>query len=433
MAMRHGLRRLHQHGAAPDRPSRTRRACPMTMDDWDAASARTPQPCVHLRPPARATLIDLYAVRRRAGGHGRARAAAACWTQSALTCTGTSGRVPGRDAAARATATVCRTRENPYSARRAASRCCAATWRPTAAVVKKSGGRPRPCSCTPGPPACSTREEEACEAILRRQDQPRATWWSSATRARPAAPACARCSRPPAPSAAWAFASSVALITDGRFSGASKGPCRRSREPRGRGRRPHRAHLHEGDISRPSTSRAARLDAERERRRARAPAARRGSRRRPSTTAGVLAKYAKLVTSADKGAMHPVSDIDDSTAAASAATPAEGKPTTPVSAQRRHPRRAPVRARARPSRAAPCLAPQAVVASLEAEGGDDGVRLPGRPGHQALRRAVRLRPDHPRARPPRAGRRAHGRRLRPLHRATPAWPSSPRGRAPRTR
>ena len=46
---------------------------------------------------------------------------------------------------------------------------------------------------------------------------------SSATRAPPAAPACARCSPSPPRSSAPGSASSVALLTDGRFSGATHG------------------------------------------------------------------------------------------------------------------------------------------------------------------------------------------------------------------
>ena len=52
-----------------------------------------------------------------------------------------------------------------------------------------------------------------------------ATWSLFATRARRAARACARCSRPRAPLSAWACPRALALLTDGRFSGASKGPC----------------------------------------------------------------------------------------------------------------------------------------------------------------------------------------------------------------
>ena len=58
---------------------------------------------------------------------------------------------------------------------------------------------------------------------------------------------------------------------------------------------------------------------------------------------------------------------------------------------------------------------EAVVASLEARGRGSGVRLSGRPGHQDIRRALRFDADHPRARAPRAGRGARGRRLRAGH------------------
>ena len=48
---------------------------------------------------------------------------------------------------------------------------------------------------------------------------------SSATRAPRAAPACARCCPPPPRSTARARGDKVALITDGRFSGATRGFC----------------------------------------------------------------------------------------------------------------------------------------------------------------------------------------------------------------
>ena len=48
---------------------------------------------------------------------------------------------------------------------------------------------------------------------------------SSATRGRRAAPACARCCRPPAALYGQGMGEKVALITDGRFSGATRGFC----------------------------------------------------------------------------------------------------------------------------------------------------------------------------------------------------------------
>jgi dihydroxy-acid dehydratase len=93
--------------------------------------------------------------------------------------------------------------------------------------------------------------------------------------------------------------SSVALITDGRFSGATKGPAIGHVSPEAQVGGPI-ALVEEGDIIDIDID-AGKLellvdDAELERRRANwtAPA--------PKYTSGVLARYAQLVTSADKGA-----------------------------------------------------------------------------------------------------------------------------------
>ena len=53
----------------------------------------------------------------------------------------------------------------------------------------------------------------------------KARFWSSATRGRAAAPACARCCRPRRPFYGQGMGDKVARITDGRFSGATRGFC----------------------------------------------------------------------------------------------------------------------------------------------------------------------------------------------------------------
>ena len=67
--------------------------------------------------------------------------------------------------------------------------------------------------------------EEDCFAAVEDATTRTATSSSSATRAPRAAPACARCCRPRRRSTARAPASKVALITDGRFSGGTRGFC----------------------------------------------------------------------------------------------------------------------------------------------------------------------------------------------------------------
>ena len=67
------------------------------------------------------------------------------------------------------------------------------------------------------------REEAALEAILRGPGEGRPRRGHPLRRARRAGRACARCCRRPAPSSAAASATTVALITDGRFSGGTHG------------------------------------------------------------------------------------------------------------------------------------------------------------------------------------------------------------------
>ena len=106
----------------------------------------------------------------------------------------------------------------------------------------------------------------------------------------------------PRRSSARAWASTVALITDGRFSGATRGLMVGPRGAGGGGRRPDRRDPRGrpgGDRRR--TPRALRRGAARrgDRGTARAP----GSRRGPRYASGVFAKYAALVTSAAEGAI----------------------------------------------------------------------------------------------------------------------------------
>ena len=95
------------------------------------------------------------------------------------------------------------------------------------------------------------------------------------------------------------LAKSVALITDGRFSGASKGPCVGHVSPEAAAGGPI-ALVHEGDqisidIEAGTLDLLVDEDELARRRAAWEPPA-------PKYTTGVLSRYAKLVTSADKGA-----------------------------------------------------------------------------------------------------------------------------------
>ena len=76
-----------------------------------------------------------------------------------------------------------------------------------------------------GPARVFDCEEDCVRRGRERATTRTATSSSSATRAPRAAPACARCCRPPRRFTARARGDKVALITDGRFSGATRGFC----------------------------------------------------------------------------------------------------------------------------------------------------------------------------------------------------------------
>ena len=135
--------------------------CPITMDDWDAASARTPH-LVKLQPSGPRPLIDLYAV----GGvpvvmHELAELG--LLDTSALTC---MGLIPeylercGRPADGE----VVRTHDNPFS-KVGALRVLHGNIAPDGGIVKKAAVDPSMMTHT-GPARCFDSEEEAEEAIL---------------------------------------------------------------------------------------------------------------------------------------------------------------------------------------------------------------------------------------------------------------------------
>ena len=134
---------------------------PITMDDWDAASARTPH-LVKLQPSGPRPLIDLYAV----GGvpvvmHELNELG--LLDESALTCMGTLPEYI-KNCTKPADGEVCRTHDNPFSkvgrAARAPRQC-----RPRRRH-REEVGRPRPPRSHTGPACCFNSEEEACKAIF---------------------------------------------------------------------------------------------------------------------------------------------------------------------------------------------------------------------------------------------------------------------------
>ena len=267
--------------------------CPITMDDWDAASARTPH-LVKLQPSGPRPLIDLYAV----GGvpvvmHELAELD--LLDTSALTCMGTLPEYL-KGCTKPADGEVCRTHDNPISPV-GALRVLHGNIAPDGGIVKKAAVNPSMMKHT-GPARCFDSEEEACEAIFGGKINP-----GDVVVIRYEGPAGGPGMRemltPTSAICGMGFSTSVALITDGRFSGASKGPCIGHVSPEAAAGGPI-ALIHEGDMVTVDIE-GGKLDVDVS---DEEMAARRASfvPPAPKHNHGVLAKYAKLVSSADKGA-----------------------------------------------------------------------------------------------------------------------------------
>ncbi|CDD84507.1 dihydroxy-acid dehydratase [Collinsella sp. CAG:289] len=267
--------------------------CPITMDDWDAASARTPH-LVKLQPSGPRPLIDLYAV----GGvpvvmHELAKLN--LLDTSALTCMGTLPEYL-KGCTKPADGEVCRTHDNPISPV-GALRVLHGNIAPDGGIVKKAAVDPSMMKHT-GPARCFDSEEEACEAIFGGKINP-----GDVVVIRYEGPAGGPGMRemltPTSAICGMGLSTSVALITDGRFSGASKGPCIGHVSPEAAAGGPI-ALIHEGDMVTVDIE-GGKLDVDVS---DEEMAARRASFTAPAPkhNHGVLAKYAKLVSSADKGA-----------------------------------------------------------------------------------------------------------------------------------
>ncbi len=266
---------------------------PITMDDWDAASARTPH-LVKLQPSGPRPLIDLYAV----GGvpvvmHELDELG--LLDESALTCMGTLPEYIS-NCTKPADGEVCRTHDNPFS-KVGALRVLHGNVAPDGGIVKKSAVDPSMLTHT-GPARCFNSEEEACKAIfageIKAGDVVVIRYEGPA-----GGPGMREMLTPTSAIVGMGLSKSVALITDGRFSGASKGPCVGHVSPEAAAGGPI-ALIEDGDeITVDIEGGEINLhvdDEELARRRDAfvAPA--------PKHNHGVLAKYAKLVSSADKGA-----------------------------------------------------------------------------------------------------------------------------------
>lgn len=266
------------------------------LDDWEAVSAQTPH-LVKLQPSGPRPLSDLHEV----GGVGVVLDELdhlGLIDRSAVTCMGPMGEYLDRRAARGlgADGEVCRRYDNPFSPT-GALKVLHGNLAPDGAIVKKSAVDPAMFTHT-GPARVFDSEEEACAAIntggigagdvvVIRYEGPQG------------GPGMREMLTPTSSIVGMGLAASVALITDGRFSGATKGPAVGHVSPEAAAGGPI-ALVQEGDSVTVDIEGGALTlnvdEAELERRRKawRPPAQKHNH--------GVLAKYAKLVSSADKGA-----------------------------------------------------------------------------------------------------------------------------------
>lgn len=266
--------------------------CPVTMDDWDRVSATTPN-IVRIAPAGPLHIQDLNDV----GGVPaimRELWDAGVLDTSALTCTGPLADIiqsfPAADGA------VVRSHANPYSPD-GGLKVMHGNLAPDCGVVKKSAVA-QDMHYHQGPARVFESEEEACEAIFGGKIKP-----GDVVVIRYEGPAGGPGMRemltPTSAICGMGLDKSCALITDGRFSGATKGPAIGHVSPEAAAGGPI-ALVRDGDVITIDIDAGTLTlevdDGELARRRAawQPPA--------PKYTTGVLSRYAKLVTSADKGA-----------------------------------------------------------------------------------------------------------------------------------
>lgn len=265
----------------------------MFVEQPNEISSKTPNLC-HLAPAGDTYMEDLegaggvYAVMKELTKKG-------LLDTSVLTCTGKT-LAENLEGVVNRNPELIRPIENPYSADGGIA-VLKGNLAPEGCVVKRSAVAPEMMLHT-GPAQVFNSEEEAIEAIYAgkivpgdvvviRYEGPKG------------GPGMREMLTPTSSIVGMGLSTSVALITDGRFSGATKGPAVGHVSPEAAAGGPI-ALIEEGDpVTVDIEGGALTLgvdDAELERRRAawRPPA--------PKHDHGVLAKYAKLVSSADKGA-----------------------------------------------------------------------------------------------------------------------------------
>jgi dihydroxy-acid dehydratase len=266
----------------------------ITLDDWAAVSAKTPN-LVRISPASDMHMEDLYAVggiptiMRELDGLGLI-------ARDAITVNGqTAGEIAS--AAPAADGTVVRPTSNPYYPE-GGLRVLRGNIAPDGAVVKQSAV-PAEMRQHTGPARVFGSEESAVEAILGgkivvgdviviRYEGPKG------------GPGMREMLTPTSAISGMGLSSSVALITDGRFSGATKGPAVGHVSPEAAAGGPI-ALIAEGDSITVDIDAAALTlnvdDAEISRRREAWTAP------EPRVKTGALGRYSRLVSSADKGAV----------------------------------------------------------------------------------------------------------------------------------
>lgn len=266
--------------------------CPITMDDWDEICSEIPN-ITRIAPAGPLHIQDLNkvggisAIIGELGRHG-------LLDENALTCHGTMGEWIAQ--APLVDGEIVRTVENAYS-EVGGLRVMRGNLAPNCGVVKQSAVSDDMRKHT-GPARVFNSEEEACEAIFGGKINP-----GDVVVIRYEGPAGGPGMRemltPTSAICGMGLDKSVALITDGRFSGATKGPAIGHVSPEAQAGGPI-ALVHEGDVISIDIDAGSLVlevsDEELETRRvAWEPPA-------PKHTTGVLARYARLVSSADKGA-----------------------------------------------------------------------------------------------------------------------------------
>ena len=266
---------------------------PIDMHDWVDVCEKTPN-LTRIAPAGPMHIEDLNAV----GGVGtimKELARIGALDMSATTCHGDLqewlDRCPDPDG------DIVRTKEAAYD-QQGGLKVMFGNLAPNGAVVKRSAVDPA-AMCITGPARVFDNEQDACAAILGgkivdgdviviRYEGPSG------------GPGMREMLAPTANVVGMGLAKTVALITDGRFSGASKGPCVGHVSPEAAAGGPI-ALIEEGDqITVDIDGGEVNLHVSDEE-----LAKRRAAWKAPESKykTGVLARYAKLVTSADKGAI----------------------------------------------------------------------------------------------------------------------------------